>query len=112
MKAALFTAALGLTACAAPVKTAAAQNAVLINPSAQVTAQMEHAVQTALGRPARIAPNVLVKDNMLNIDPPFNDRSLAKPDRFYLQMRGASCELRHRETGKTYAIKSARCKAY
>ncbi len=105
IKPAAFLAALGLTACA----TTAAQPAVLINPSPAVTDDIQRVTAKALGRKTLIAPGSLTTSSRLTLDPPFNDRSYARPDKFTLQKTRAGCALVHDKTGQAYPLKAAQC---
>ena len=107
IKRAAIMGALGLSACA----TTGAQPAVLTNPSPAVTQEIQRALTQALGRKTRIAANSLTSAPRLTLDPPFNDRSYARPDHFTLQKTGQSCVLLHEKTGQIYALKAAQCAA-
>lgn len=85
--------------------------AVITNPGPAVTAEIEAAISAATGRKTRIAQDSLTTTHVLTIDPPFNDRSFAKPDKFILQKRGSVCELLIRQTGQLSRLKTARCAA-
>jgi len=84
IKRAAIMSALGLSACA----STGAQPAVLTNPSQAVSQDIQRVTAQALGRKTLIAPNSLTSGARLTLDPPFNDRSYARPDHFTYRPTG------------------------
>lgn len=102
------------------VANAKSEPAILINPSAETQAELKDMISKALnGRSVRLAADSLTKDNRLIIDRaehmrsgnPIMGRKVEKPDHFYLMISGADCILRHEQSGETYVLKTAQCKA-
>ena len=97
------------------------QPAVLTNPSAQSTSELQRVVRDALnGVPVRLAGDALTHDSVLIIERsqardaaglPLNGRELGKPEHFLLVKRGAQCILIHERTGKHWALRSVTCAA-
>lgn len=71
--------------------------ALVVDPTAESHAELQHAVSTALGgRRVTITENALTKDSMLIIEPKYlTGRDLGKPEQFRLVLNGSTCLLVH-----------------
>jgi len=93
--------------------------ALLVNPSAKVTAEIQDVVSQALnGVKVTVAPDVLTTSSILAIErpefrspagDPIMGRRMDMPDHFTLSKSYKKCVLTHEQTGVSYALKSARC---
>ncbi len=116
-RAVIFGAALAAGGCST-IDDKPMQDARLLSPDAATYTDIQAVVSKALGMASVIiAPDVLTDGSTLIIDPPgmnnmdASGRSMARPDHFELLTDGRTCYLRHRQTGVTYTLKSARCLA-
>lgn len=94
------------------------QDAILIEATVQTQNEITTIVKTALnGTPTIVSAARLTENSTLVIDPvgagnPMTGgRIMGTPDHFDLKMTGKHCFLEHRQTGKTYALTTAKCRA-
>ncbi len=112
IKTGLVAASLVLGACETlpPRKGAPA---ILSNPSAQTTAELNEVISKALhGARVTIAQDALTTESGLIIERAFNQmagRRMDRPDHFTLSLSGHQCILTHEETDTHYALKHAKC---
>jgi hypothetical protein len=109
----------GLAACAATMP--AESDAVLVEPSPQVRAELARFVSETLnGAPVRLADDALTVSSVLAIDHaqprdaqgrPLNGRELGRPEVFRLLRSGTHCVLQHDRTGRRYTFAAANCSA-
>lgn len=108
---------LGLTACSS-LDTDAMTDALLVSPSADTQSEITSAVAAALnGAKVTIASDALTRKSTLIIDPAGSNmpgaagQIMGRPDHFDLKLSGKRCVLIHRQTGETYTLKTATCRA-
>ena len=108
----------GCTTTPAPEMEGEMENAVLVNASPGMRAQLTRTISGALnGRSVRIAPESFTKSSRLIIEPktvfrdgyPVQGRERGKPDHFYLKASAGQCYLFHQQTEKTYGLDGAQC---
>ncbi len=91
--------------------------AVLTNPSEKLTSQINELVSKALhGASVTVAPDVLTTSSSLIIElagrgDPMMGRRMDRPDHFTLSLNGTKCVLTHEESGESYYLRGAKCKA-
>ena len=95
--------------------------AVLVNPSQGVTEAITKTVSQALGRAqVAIAPGALTESSNLIIELAgrgslagnnMMGRRMDRPDHFTLSLNGNKCVLTHEESGESYYLRGAKCKA-
>ena len=109
MKALSLITGLLTAGCSTTQLMSGAVDATIINPSKSVTQELSDVTSAVTKRTIYIAPGVLMSAPVLTVDPPFNDRSYARPDKFYLKKSGATCALFHSKTETYYPLKSVQC---
>ena len=87
--------------------------ALVVDPTAESHAELQHAVSTALGgRRVTIAEDALTKDSMLIIEPKYlTGRDLRKPEQFRLVLNGSTCVLVHLGSDARLELARTNCAA-
>lgn len=96
--------------------TSAGVPAVLINADAAALARLKATLAKAMGRsPVELGPGDPTQSSMLSVLPlppgPLEDRSLAKPTIFRLEIQGETCVLVREDTGARVALEGVDCRA-
>lgn len=96
--------------------TSAGVPAVLAHADAAAMVRLKAALATAMGRsPVELGPGDPTQSPVLSVLPlppgPLEDRSLAKPVIFRLEIQGEACVLVREETGARVTLEGVDCRA-
>lgn len=108
---------MSLAACATPAAQPE-RPAVIVNPTESRSELLDVLRQALNGRPLTIADDALTQDSLLIIERArpsdsgrlLDGRELEMPERFRLVTHAATCTLIHERTGRSWMLKTARCK--
>jgi hypothetical protein len=94
----------------------AATPAVLARADEATMARLEAALAKAMGRsPVELGPGDLTQSSIISVLPlppsPLEDRSLARPTRFRLEIEGGACVAVRDDTGARVALDGVECRA-
>jgi len=89
--------------------------AVVVQADAATMQRLKAALATAMGRAqVELGPGDLMKSSMISVLPrplgPQEDRSLAMPTLFRLEVQGATCSLFREDTGARQALDGVACR--